>query len=201
MNRPGDVTIATYEAHAETYRSQTAQPGAASIAFLDAVAALVGTGHVLELGSGTGLGARLLEERGVRVSRTDATRAFVEMMRADGHDARLLDARTAALGGPYDGVVADAVLLHLDRAEFADLLRRARAAVRDDGLLALTLKEGDGSAWSEAKLGAPRHFTYWREGPLRAVLERTGWSVVSLDHVQGKLERWLYVTTRAAPPS
>ena len=53
-----------------------------------------------------------------------------------------LDVRTAELGGPYEAILADAVLLHLTREQFADVLRRARCAVVDGGLLAFTLKEG-----------------------------------------------------------
>jgi protein-L-isoaspartate O-methyltransferase len=38
----------------------------------------VGRGHILELGSGPGWDAAYLERRGVQVTRSDATRAFVE---------------------------------------------------------------------------------------------------------------------------
>jgi hypothetical protein len=142
--------------------------------------------------------AAYLERRGLNVSRTDATPAFVEMMRAAGHEARLLDIRTDDLGGPWEAVLAQAVLLHLDRTQFADALQRIRQAVMDGGVLAFTVKEGDGDAWSEAKLGLPRHFTYWRERSLRDVLEQTHWAVMSVDRVDGRLEPWLYVMARAA---
>ena len=197
MIDPGEVTLATYAAAARRYREQDPAPAPALVAFLDGLAGLVGTGHVLELGSGPGRDATRLEERGVRVTRTDATPAFVEMMRADGHEARVLDIRTGELGGPYDAVLAQAVLLHLTRAQFEDVLRRARRAVTDAGVLAFTLKEGDGEAWSTAKLDLPRHFTYWREPAVREALGRTGWTVTSLDRVAGRLEPWLYVLARA----
>jgi len=66
------------------------------------------------------------------------------------------------------------------------------------GLLAFTVKEGDGSGWSEHKLGLPRHFTYWRAGPLRAFLEARGWQVESLECGQGRTDRWLLVIARPA---
>lgn len=52
--------------------------------------------------------------------------------------------------------------------------RACHRATRPDGVLALTLKEGDGEAWSEAKLSSPRWFVYWREGPLRGPLSDAG---------------------------
>jgi trans-aconitate methyltransferase len=197
MSEPGDITLASYEAAAHRYRDHALPPGESLLALLDRVAQLVGSGEVLELGSGPGREARYLERFGLRVHRTDATRAFVEMMREDGFEARLLDIRTGDYGGPYDAILANAVLLHLTRDEFSDALVKARRAVIDGGVLALTLKEGAGEAWSNAKLGLPRHFTFWREPPLRAVLKRTGWTVESVAHVPGRTEPWLHVVALA----
>ena len=200
MTDPDDLTLAAYQAATDRYIENSGPMSPAVAGYLEQVVAAVGDGHVLELGSGPGREADYLEHRGLRVSRTDATPAFVDRLRALGHDAQLLDARTADLGGPYDGVFAFAVLLHLSRMQFEDVLARAREAVGDSGVLAVTLKEGDGEEWTEAKLGQPRHFTYWREPDVRAVLTRTEWTVASLEHVPGRNgEQWLFVVARAAP--
>lgn len=197
-----EVTLRTYQAAAAQYRAQTSTPAGALLDFLDRLAVLAPAGaRVLELGSGPGLGAELLEQRGFAVTRTDGTPAFVEMMRADGHEAQLLDIRTDEFGGAYDAVVADAVLLHLTRTDFALALCKARAAVRDGGLLAITLKEGDGDEWHTRKLGLPRYFTYWREPELRAELTAAGWAVEWLGHVAGQLEPWLHVLARSDSPA
>jgi SAM-dependent methyltransferase len=195
---PGDVTIAAYAAGVQRYLEHSAAPGPAMWTYLDRLAAVVGAGHVLELGSGPGWDATHLESRGVRVTRTDATPAFVEMLHAAGHDARLLDVRTDDFGGPYEAVLADAMLLHLTREQFEEVLSRARRAVVDGGVLAFTVKEGDGTAWSNVKLGLPRHLTYWREPAVRNVLTRTGWTVTSLNHVAGRTEPWLYIIAHTA---
>jgi len=50
----GDVTLDSYDATANVYLEQSAPPGPAVMAYLDAVAGLVGDGTVLELGSGPG---------------------------------------------------------------------------------------------------------------------------------------------------
>jgi SAM-dependent methyltransferase len=192
-----DATLNAYQAAAEQYRAQTSTTSDAVLAFLDRLAAAVPPGaNVLELGSGPGRDAALLEERGLKVTRTDATPAFVEMMRADGHDARVLDVRNGEFGGPYDAVLADAVLLHLTRAEFAAALHKARAAVRNGGLLAITLKEGDGDEWHSRKLGLPRYFAYWREPELRAELAAAGWRPRWLAQVPGQTEPWLHALCR-----
>ncbi|MDQ3052979.1 MAG: hypothetical protein M3R66_03880 [Actinomycetota bacterium] len=117
-------------------------------------------------------------------------------LQAAGHQTRLLDVRVDDFGGLYDAVLADAVLLHVTREQFVDVLQRARHAVASGGVLAITLKEGDGEAWTEAKLGRPRHFTYWREPAVQAALMATGWQVLSLKHVAGRADPWLFVIAR-----
>src|SRR5579864_250237 len=178
---PGDVTLASYQAAAQRYRDESPPPAAAVRALLGRLAALVGEGEVLEVGSGPGSDASYLESLGRRVVRTDAAPAFVEMMRAEGYEAHVLDVRRDRFGGPYAAVLANAVLLHLTREEFRDVLEKAWCAVVPDGYLAFTLKEGDGEAWSKAKLDLPRHFTYWREPDVRTTLDAVGWSVLSIE--------------------
>jgi hypothetical protein len=88
------------------------------------------------------------------------------------------------------------VLHHLNRDQFEDLLRRARGAVVTNGILGFRVKEGDGAAWSEHKLGLPRRLTYWREPPVRAVLHHASWQEASIWHMAGA-DNWLYVLAHA----
>jgi SAM-dependent methyltransferase len=194
----GDVTLASYEAAAGRYRDRSPSVSPLLTRFMDRVVELVGPGaSVLELGSGTGVDAVYLEQQGLQVFRTDACNAFVEMMRTQGHDARLLDVRRGGWGGPYDAIYANAVLLHVERDSFLAVLDRARHAVTDGGVLAFTLKEGMGEAWSTEKLDLPRHFTYWRASDVRDALDHTNWSLIAIDEIDGRLEPWLFVLARA----
>lgn len=190
-----DLTLGVYQEAMDAYCATSPSAVAVPVAALldTVVGRLPASGRVLEVGSGPGLEAQYLEERGLVVDRSDATPAFVERLRQQGHSVRLLDLRDGDYGGPYDAVVANAVLLHLERAHAEKALASFRASTRPGGVLALTLKEGDGEAWSSAKLGKPRWFVYWREDALREVLQRAGWQVVDLRHVQGRTEPWLHV--------
>lgn len=191
-----EQTLQTYEATAQHYRDIAAPaPLPELVALLDAACALLPPGATaLELGTGPGRDTPLLEQRGVTVRRTDGAQSFVDMLRTDGHTAELLDIRTDDLGGPHDLVVAIAVLLHLDRDELADLLRRL---VPVAPVLAFTVKEGDGEAVTTDRLGLPRRFTYWREAPLTHLLQQTGWDVRQVLRATAR-EPWLLVlATRA----
>lgn len=197
MTSPTDKTIAAYQAGVDAYLAGSPRGVAEPVSvLLDELVANVPDGEVLEIGSGPGTEAQYLEHRGLRVHRTDATPAFVERLRQAGHQARRLDVRGDDLGGPFDAVLANAVLLHLDRDELRRALRACYGATRPGGVFALTLKEGDGEAWSDAKLGQPRWFVYWRESALQQALENAGWTLLTLRHVQGRLEPWLHVLCR-----
>ncbi|MEP6797026.1 MAG: hypothetical protein ABI890_02710, partial [Lapillicoccus sp.] len=196
-------TLAAYEAHAQTYRDQTAGPvRPACQTFLAELAAGAPAGLILEIGSADGRDALVLEGLGRRVRRTDATRAFVDLLRLDGHEADVLNVLTDDLGGPYAGVLADAVLLHFTPAQLGSVLDRVRESLSPGGLLAFSVKVGDGSEWSEHKLGAPRFFHYWQEAPLRALLRNHAFHVVDVTTDVGGTWDWLLViaTTADATP-
>ncbi len=209
--RAGPATVAAYEQDADAY-ARDAQPlRPEMLALLDSFIDLVRSSgssadaapSVLEVGSGPGRDAVALEERGVRVRRTDVTEAFVRRLREQGHVADRLDPLVDDLGGPYDGVYASAVLLHLSRRDCATVLRRLREVVRPGGALAVSVKEGDGAGWSRhGSIGAPRWFTYWRPAPFVAMLDATGWQLSRLDRVPGRSDSatsWVHVMATAGP--
>lgn len=189
-----EVTLATYEQAADAFRESI--PTEPNTLLIDLLAEAVEPGaRVLELGSGTGRDALELERRGFVVRRTDATQAFLEMMRADGYDAEPLNAITDDFGGPYDAVFADAVFLHFDRAQLADVLRKsARAAP----VLAFATREGKGEEWSNRNLDLPRHFVMWQEEPLRELLTATGWKVEHFNRGESRIGFWFHVLASRA---
>lgn len=194
MTRPD--TIAAYNAFAREYAEGTASLPREIRAEVERFAtALGGSGDVLEIGSGGGRDALALEGAGLRVRRSDVAPAFVELLREQGHEADVLDPLTDELGGPYDGVWAQACLLHVARADLPVVMTRLAEAVRAGGRLMASFKEGDGDGWStHGSLKQPRHFTYWREEPLTSVLQTAGWRVEGVGRTTGRLgDQWLDV--------
>ena len=194
-------TVRAYELDAVAYvEASPAMPDSVH-ADLEALAARLGAGaRVLEIGSGGGRDAQVMEHLGLRVRRTDVTPAFVALLREQGHAADLLDPLVddlAAPEGPYDAVWANASLLHLARADLPAVLSRLAGVTRDGGLLRASLKEGDGEGWStHGSIRHPRHFTYWRAAALADVLTGAGWSDVEVrSGVPGtRGETWLEVS-------
>ena len=193
-------TVRAYDLDAASYAQGTSQMPDSVRADVEDYAARLGPGaRVLEIGSGGGRDARLMEELGLTVRRTDITPAFVTLLREQGHEADLLDPLVDDLtsaAGEYDGVWANASLLHVRRDDLPTVLARLAAATRDGGLLRVSLKEGDGEGWStHGSVRNPRHFTYWRAQPLREAFAGTGWTDVDIrSGIDGKRdESWLEI--------
>jgi SAM-dependent methyltransferase len=198
------VTVASYERSAHAYREGTAEMSEQTREAVARFAAALPAGaRVLEIGSGSGRDARALEASGLSVRRTDITPAFVAMLREDGYAADVADPLTDDLRDPdrdqpYDAVWASASLLHVRREDFPLAVRRIAEVTATGGLFHLALKEGDGARFStHGNVDGPRHFTFWREEPLRELLAEAGWEVVEVGHAIGQHDQpWLDVTAR-----
>jgi SAM-dependent methyltransferase len=196
-----DETVRAYDLDAVAY-AEASPPAPASVrADMAALADRLGPGaRVLEIGSGGGRDARLLEGLGLRVRRTDVTPAFVALLREQGLAADLLDPLVDDLSspeGPYDAVWANASLLHVARADLPTVLSRLAAVTREGGVLRASLKEGDGEGWStHGSISRARHFTYWRADALADALASAGWSDLEVrSGVPGSRgEAWLEVS-------
>ena len=121
MSEANKKTLQSYEAHVTEYIAGTPQAVDGHVQdWIDRSLSYISAGStILEIGSAFGRDADYIESHGYRVERTDATKSFVEFLRKHGHDAKVLNALTDELGGPYDMALANAVLLHFTPDEAA----------------------------------------------------------------------------------
>ena len=201
-------TVRSYDATAAQYAAEAAaMPEWVATEIDVSVTALGGVGRVLEIGSGGGRDARVLEQRGISVRCTDVSKGFVELLRKAGFEADLLDPLNDDLidpqrrGTPYDGVWACASLIHVARQDFGTVLRRLAEATRAGGRLYASVRDGDGKDLSTyGSATAPRRYTetYWREPALRSAVTVAGWLVNDVRRYIGRPDPWLSI--RATRP-
>ena len=199
MSESNNRTIESYNGHIQEYIDGTPQEVSGVVKeWLDkSLADLPKDARILELGSAFGRDATYLQSMGFTVECTDATPSFVDLLREQGFNARLLNAITDDLPQGLDYVLANAVLLHFTREETAQVLSKVHASLNEGGRFAFTLKEGEGEEWSEAKLGVPRYFCYWTQEQVSQYLSDAGFDDVDITgDAETKNATWLQVVAK-----
>lgn len=197
-------TVDSYERIARSYAEDTAPDPAGPAEFsgqglrrlVDAVPA---GGTALEVGSGPGWDADFVESQGVAVRRTDIAAAFIEFQAERGKQVERLDVTSDELGGPYDAVIALAVLQHVDRDQIPTILRRVAAALQPGGVFLVAIREGDGERWEVGESGNPYFIALWGESEFRALLADAGLTVEWSSRTEDSEESdWLMLLARTA---
>ena len=202
MSQCNAETLQSYDRHVADYVDGTAQEvSGPSRNWIDAaLAGLPAEAEIFELGSAFGRDAAYIRGRGYRVDCSDASRGFVDHLRGLGVEARLFNALTDPLAGPWHLILANAVLLHFNREECAAVLAKMAGALAPGGRFAFSLKAGEGEGWSSHKLNAPRYFCYWQPEQLPPLLRQAGfqdWEITAAD-TDRQHGKWLYVIARTA---
>jgi 2-polyprenyl-3-methyl-5-hydroxy-6-metoxy-1,4-benzoquinol methylase len=166
-------TVQSYERFAREYDTlvDPKRPPHIEDALRRLVQCLPKGGTVLEVGSGTGRDADVIESLGAVVRRTDATQAFLDLMAERGKQADLLNVVTDYLGGPYDGVLAMGVLIHVDREQTDAVLRKISAALKPGGAFLVAMRRGEGETSGDY------HTVLWMRERFAARLSAAGLSV------------------------
>jgi len=137
---------------------------------------------IFEIGSGSGRDAQFIKDLGyTNIQPTDASKAFVEYMNGQDLDARMFNALTDEFPSAIDLLYANAVLLHFTKKETLHVLKAAHKALNIKGRIALRVKEGEGSEWSNIKMGAERYFHYWKQQDLIDSIESIGYTIEYTD--------------------
>ena len=190
--RPNARTIESYEVIAEDYARETAgDPVLAS--GLTRLAETVPGGHVLEIGSGPGWDADVLEEAGLTVRRTDVTQGFLDVQRERGKQIDLLDVIDDDLGGPYDAVVALHVLQHVGSADLPAVLSKVAGALRPGGRFLVSIPRGEGEGWEVGESGRSYYRALRTKDELLGLLKDAGLETEWTDQAVDEETGWLCV--------
>jgi len=179
---PNTLTLRSYEAAVQEYINGTAAEVSGSFKnWIDQILALLpSNAQIIEIGSGFGRDANYIESFGFKIERTDATESFVIFLQKQGNSAHKFNILTDAFYAQYDLVFANAVFLHFTPEELELALIKVHNALKNNGILAFSVKKGEGEEWTTAKLGKPRYFCYWEESKMFALLKRIEFEVVLL---------------------
>jgi len=170
MTKPEpDHTLAFYRDNAATYAGRKRQPPAAR---LDAFMRRLASGAaVLDLGCGGGHDSLALLERGLDVTACDGSAELAREAEVRiGRKVEVVRFQEIGWQDRFDGIWAEASLLHVPRAELGDVLARLRQALRPRGILQASFKAGE--AEGHDRFG--RYFNYPSAAWLHARFEEAG---------------------------
>ena len=190
-------TVEAYDAYADRYAEVTrASHFDSRDEALDLfMARMKPKGRVLEVASGPGWDADVMESRGLAVRRTDISDGFIAVQAKRGKRVERLDLIEDDLGGPYDGLVALYVIQHIARPLVDGVIARMAGALVPDGLLLFSFQLGDGER-VEAEPTGNYHIVMWPRGEMEAILMRHGLEIVWERTEDGREARWVTLVAR-----
>ena len=192
-----EETLQFYRGNAEAYAKRTFTSRQARLmAFL---AQLPAGASILELGCGAGGDTAEMLARGFDVRPTDGSPEMADIASKHlGRTVKTLLFHELDEVEAYDGVWANACLLHVPRAGLADVLARIWRALKAGGVFYASYKAGDGDGRDTFN----RYYNYPSQDWLRATYAAAGnWDSLSIDtgEVKGfddKMASMLFVVAK-----
>jgi 2-polyprenyl-3-methyl-5-hydroxy-6-metoxy-1,4-benzoquinol methylase len=190
-------TVEAYDVYADRYAEVTRESHFESRdEALDVFMARVKPkGRILEVASGPGWDADVMESRGLNVRRTDISEGFIAVQAKRGKRVERLDLIEDDLGGPYDGLVALYMIQHIARPLVDGVIARMAAALVPDGLLLFSFQLGEGER-VDAGTGGDYHIVMWPREEMEAMLVRHGLEIVRERTEDGREARWVTLVAR-----
>lgn len=190
-------TLAFYAAEAARYSARIST--ATDRDLLAFLARLPTQGRILELGCGSGRDAAMMLARGYAVEPTDGSPEMASQAEARlGCTVRVLPFQKLDAMAAYNGVWANACLLHVPRADLTDVLARVHRALASNGLFYASYKAGD----AEGRDQFGRYYNYPSFDELAAAYRNAAaWQDVTIAESAGtgydnEPARWLTVLAR-----
>lgn len=179
---PADVisqTLSVYAKTAEAYANRTRDVDMSREYdfFLELLPVPLQKARILDAGCGSARDAVALQAKGAFVLAIDGCEEFVKAAAASGVPAQLKTFSQIRWADTFDGIWAQASLLHLPEKELGEALTALHRALVPGGVLCLGMKEGTGTE----TLADGRFFRYTNPQDLgeqlsKAGFEEAGWS-------------------------
>ncbi|MBD1880054.1 class I SAM-dependent methyltransferase [Coleofasciculus sp. FACHB-T130] len=179
MQEHEQLTIAEYQATAESFREGTWAHDVSQNRDALVAAMPKNPGKILDLGCGPGRDLLAFKRQGHTVIGLDATPAFVEMAR-QAVDCEVWQQSFFNLDLPpetFDGIFANASLLHVPHSQMVKVLKDLHQALVPGGAIIISICRGDSEGYSVRPTGY-RFVSGWEYETLAPCLEQADFEIL-----------------------
>ncbi len=170
-----DPTISTYDKIAHKYAEKHITADESFIRKYSEFLKLCKGKKILDVGCGPGRDTQYFMEKGCDVIGVDRSKGMLAEARkrfTEG-DFRKMDMKELEFdSGHFDGLWANASLLHIKRSEVGKVLTEFRRVLRKGGVIFISLKEGFGDEIKVYPDGTKRFFSYYSKGEFEKLVEK-----------------------------
>ncbi|MBD1902500.1 class I SAM-dependent methyltransferase [Trichocoleus sp. DQ-A3] len=179
MQEHEQLTIAEYQATAESFREGTWDHDVSQNRDALVAAMPKNPGKILDLGCGPGRDLLVFKRQGHTVIGLDATPAFVEMAR-QAADCEVWQQSFFNLDLPpetFDGIFANASLLHVPHSQMVKVLKDLHQTLVPGGAIIISICRGDSEGYSVRPTGY-RFVSGWEYETLAPCLEQADFEIL-----------------------
>lgn len=138
-----DQTIGFYSSHAKQYVSETVDLDVSKLRTLF-LKFIPETGHILDLGCGSGRDSRYFIDQGYEVTAIDASPEIASLAsELLGKPVETLSFQVLDYSNAFDGIWACASLLHCPRADMDTVIHNVTKALKPKGIVYMSFKYGE----------------------------------------------------------
>jgi len=150
--------------------------------------------HILDVGCGGGRDAKFFIQKGLRVTGVDSSPVLIKLAKKEASKGNFKCVDLLKMNFPaktFDGIWAEAVLLHLKRKDVPNALKKLYKVLKNGGVLHVTVKRGTGEAYVKEKLSGwqERFYTYFTSKEMEAMVKKQGFTIIHSDILADKHKR------------
>jgi SAM-dependent methyltransferase len=173
------ITIAEYQATAASFRDGTWDHDVSQNRQALIQALPRNPGRILDLGCGPGRDLLAFKADGHEPIGIDATPAFVAMAR-EATGCEVWEQSFLGLKLPdrhFDGIFANASLIHVPQAEMRRVLRDLRQSLVPGGAMVMSIARGEGEGYAQRPTGQ-RYTAFWEYDTLAPLVTQAGFTIL-----------------------
>ena len=147
---------------------------------------------VLDLGCGSGDHSLYFKDKGLDVTSIYLSEEMIKLCNEKELNATLMDIENLEFEDKsFDGIWAVTSLLHIPKSRLNKVIEKLNMILKDDGILYVCVKEGEGEKFVEDKsTNTERFFAFWEEEEIKTLFEPY---FVRIEHDKMRLNKTVFL--------